>query len=62
MRKGMLKGAQMSRLLGEGHALWALGCGGQYPEALRAEEKPKAAGPLGGRDLSLETALFRLTT
>lgn len=36
MRKGMLKGAQMSRLLGEGHALWALGCGGQYPEALRA--------------------------
>lgn len=59
MRKGMLKGAQMSSLFGQGHALWARGCGGQYPEALRVlfllnRRSPRQLG-CWERALSLET-------
>lgn len=45
-----------------GPGVWGAVSRGPQSTVSIEEEKPKAAGPLGGRDLSLETALFRLTT
>lgn len=45
-----------------GPEVWGAVSRGPQSTVSIEEEKPKAAGPLGGRDLSLETALFRLTT